>query len=78
MTYLLLYKQINLRNEYILGREEWILWVYPGVPSKALVYLFQKNPFKLKSDNPYIGQYNLENGKLYDFNNFDLDAWNYE
>lgn len=77
-TYLLLYKQIFLRNEYVLNREDWVLWVYPGVPSKALVYIFQLNPFGLKTDNPYLGQYNLENSKFYDFNNFDLDGWNYE
>lgn len=77
-AYLLLYKQINLRNEYTLGREEWLLWVYPGVPSKGLVYLFQKNPFKLTTNNPYLGQYNLENSKFYDFTNFDLSTWDYE
>jgi hypothetical protein len=76
-TYLLLYKQINIMNEYVLGREEWILWAYPGVPGKALVYLFQKNPFNLKTDNPYLGQYNLENSKFYEFSNFDLDTWDY-
>lgn len=78
VAYLILFKQITLRNEYVLGREEWILWAYPGVPSKALVYLFQKNPFNLKTDNPYLGQYNLENSKFYDFSRFDLEAWNYE
>lgn len=78
MTYLLQYQQIHLRNEYTLGREEWMLFVYPGVPTKALVYLFQKNPFNLETKNPYIGQYNLENSKFYDFSKFDLDTWNYE
>jgi hypothetical protein len=78
VAYLILFKQITLRNEYVLGREEWILWAYPGVPSKALVYIFQKNPFNLKTDNPYLGQYNLENSKFYDFSRFDLEAWNYE
>jgi hypothetical protein len=78
VAYLLMYQQIRLRNEYILGREEWVLWMYPGVPSKGLVYLFQKNPFKLQTKNPYLGQYNLTNNKFYSFNNIDLEAWDYE
>jgi len=78
LSYLLLFKQMNLRNEFVLGREEWILWVYPGVPCKADIYLFQKNPFKLKTNNPYLGAYNLENGKFYDYNRLDLDTWDYK
>ncbi len=76
-TYLLLYGQISMRNEYVMGREEWRLWVYPGVPCKALVYIFQSNPFKLETDNPYLGQYNLENSKFYEFSKFDLESWDY-
>jgi hypothetical protein len=76
-TYLFLYKELNLKNEYTLGRQEWLLWMYPGVPPKGLVYLFQKNPFNFSSDNPYLGQYNLENRKFYDFSKFDLSTWDY-
>jgi hypothetical protein len=76
-TYLLLYKEISLRNEYTLGRQEWLLWMYPGVPPKGLVYLFQKNPFNLTTENPYLGQYNLDNSKFYEFSKFDLDTWDY-
>lgn len=76
-TYLVLYQQMTLRNEYVLGREGWVIDVYPGVPCKSLVYLFQKNPFNFETNNPYLGQYNLENGKFYDFANFDLDTWDY-
>ena len=78
MMYLILYKQVTLRNEYVTGREEWIIEVYPGTPPKALIYLFQKNPFKFKTNNPYLGQYNLENSKFYDFSNIDLETWNYK
>jgi hypothetical protein len=78
VAYLLLYQQMSLRNEYTLGREEWVLWVYPGVPCKALVYLFQKNPFNLETKNPYLGQYNLDNSTFYDFSKFDLDTWDYK
>jgi hypothetical protein len=76
-AYLLIHKQIHLRNEYTLNREEWLLWMYPGTPPKGLVYLCQKNPFNFTSDNPYLGQYNLENGKFYDFNRLDLQTWDY-
>ncbi len=54
MMYLLLYKQVNLRNEFVTGREEWIIEVYPGMPPKALIYLFQKNPFRFETNNPFI------------------------
>ena len=78
VTYLMCYMQLHLRNEYTLDRQEWVLWMYPGVPCKALVYLCQKNPFGFITENPYIGQYNLENSKFYDFKNVDLETWNYE
>ena len=77
VAYLFLYKEFSLHNEYTLGREEWLLWMYPGTPPKGLVYLCQKNPFCLKTENPYLGQYNLENGKFYEFSKFDLDTWDY-
>lgn len=69
----------QLPNYYIQGREKWILWCYPGKPPKALVYLFQLNPFDLEnSANPYeAAQYDLESKKLYDFNRIDLATWDY-
>ena len=71
-------EQLKLRNEYALGREDWVLWIYPGVPGKSLVYLCQKNPLGFETDNPYIGQYNLDNSKFYDFNKMDLETWDYK
>ena len=78
MTYLILNKKIRFRNEYVQGREKWILLSYPGVPPKAQIYLIQKNPLKFSSDNIFIGQYDLLSKKFYNFRNFDLETWNYE
>jgi len=78
MVYLVLYGKVKFRNEYVQGREKWILISYPGVPPKSVVYFVQKNPFKFKTGNPYLGQYNLKNKKFYDYNNFDLETWNYD
>lgn len=77
MTYLILNKKLKFRNEYIQGRERDILMCYPGVPPKAQVYLFQLNPFNFSANNKFIGQYDLENKKFYNFNNFDLESWDY-
>jgi len=76
--YLIMYGEIHLENLYVQGRQKWVLICYPGLPPRALVYLVQKNPFKFKTDNPYIGQYNLENNKFYDFTNINLETWDYE
>ena len=78
MGYLAVYGMIKFRNEYIQGREKNILMCYPGVPPKGQVYLFQKNPLKFPTNNPFIGQYNLLNRKFYNSKNFDLKSWNYE
>ncbi|KHO48521.1 hypothetical protein J4412_00880 [Candidatus Pacearchaeota archaeon] len=78
VTYLILSMKVNFRNEYVQGREKWILFCYPGSPLKSQVYLCQSNPFKFKLENPYYGGYNLLNKKFYDFKNLDLETWNYE
>lgn len=78
IMYLVLHKKIKFRNEYVQGREKWILLSYPGVPPKSQIYLFQKNPFNFKTDNKFLGQYNLLNKKFYDYNDIDLETWNYE
>ncbi|MCU0660352.1 MAG: hypothetical protein MUD00_01935 [Candidatus Pacebacteria bacterium] len=78
MTYLLTKGQIKLPNEYILGREQWILSCYPGKPPKGMVYLFQLNPLKLSNPkNPYENcpTYDLKDKKLYDANNIDLATY---
>lgn len=78
MTYLMIFTQIDLPNNYVKNREKWVLISYSGTPEKALIYLIQQNPFNLKTDNPYIGQYDLEQKKFYDFTRLDLETWNYD
>jgi hypothetical protein len=60
LAYLLLKKEIHLRNDFVLGRESWILIAYPGPYSKAQEYLFNKDPLKIGDGmNLYAGHYNL-------------------
>ena len=63
-----------LRNDYVQGNEDWVLWCYPGKPLKAQIYLTQKNFFNLKNPkNAYENAfYDLEEKKLYDFKRIDL------
>ncbi len=78
MVYLGLFKKIRFTNEYVQGREKNILLIYPGIPPKAQVYLLQKNPFNFKTNNKFIGQYNLENKKFYDYNNIEIEKWDHK
>lgn len=80
MSYLLSKKQITLPNEYIQGREKWVLWCYPGAPLKAMTYLYQLNPFGLDAiENDYQNHtYDLEAKKLVDFMRIDLETYNYK
>ncbi len=77
MLYLLTKNQIRLPNEYIENQQKWILFCYPGNPSKSIIYLYQRNPFKLDwKENPYQdAHYNLETKKLIDFNRVDLESY---
>lgn len=79
MLYLISKKQVTLPNEYVQGREKWVLWCYPGVPLKWQIYLYQKNPLKLESvENIYQNHfYNLESKKLIDFTKIDLKTYDY-
>jgi len=77
MFYLLAKNQVKLPNEYIENNQKWILVCYPGRPIKAIVYLFQLNPFKLNwGENLYQNSwYDLEDKKLIDFNRVDLETY---
>lgn len=75
LLYLILKGQIKLPNEYIQGREKWVLFCYPGNAIKSFIYLFQKNFFKLPKVQKYEGQYNLETKKFIDFDNVDLETY---
>lgn len=75
LLYLILKGQIKLPNEFIQGREKWILFCYPGNPLKSFIYLFQQNFFKLPQVRKYEGQYNLETKKFIDCHNVDLETY---
>ncbi len=67
-AYLLLNMQLKMRNNFVEGREAWILMVYPGTPPKAQAYLLQQNPLGLgPCQNPYPGQYDLVSKKFVDY-----------
>ena len=78
LMYLISKKKVLLRNEYIQGRQEWVLWCYPGKPLKGQVYVYQNNPLDLDApENPYQNHsYDLENKKL--VNNLEIDLQTYD
>lgn len=73
-------KKIRLQNEYIQGRERWVLWCYPGVPLKGMIYTYQKNFFDMHApENQYQNHfYDLESKKLIDYTKIDLEKYNYK
>jgi hypothetical protein len=78
VAYLISKGKINIYNEYVHGREKWLLWCYPGKPPKTEVYLFKKNIFNLSMDqNKFQNsvQYDLVGKKLYESENIDLDLY---
>ena len=80
MFYLISKGKIILPNQYVQGREKWILWCYPGSMLKAQIYLYQLNPLKLENpQNIYQNcMYDLESKKLIDFTRVDLETYNYK
>jgi len=80
MLYLISKKKVAFPNEYIMGREQWVLWCYPGPPLKASIYTYQLNPLKLDApDNLYQNHsYDLESKILTDATKVDLETYNYK
>ncbi|MEN9582180.1 MAG: hypothetical protein RL641_134 [Candidatus Parcubacteria bacterium] len=80
ILYLISKKRFTLPNEYIQGREEWVLWCYPGVPIKGQVYVYQQNLFKLDApENPYqTHSYDLQAKKLIDYSRIELETYDYK
>lgn len=80
IAYLISKKQISLPNEYVQGREEWVLTAYPGVQLKGQIYTYLKNPLNLSSpENEYQNcAYDLQSKKLIDFTRIDLETYNYK
>ena len=74
--YLLVNRQLELRNDFVNGREQWVLDIYPGKPPKGQIYLIQKDPLGLSGDsNPYKGQYDLTEKKFIDYLKVDLETF---
>ena len=61
-------------NEYVQGKQKWILYCYPGKPLYTEIYLYQKNPFNLlNKKNKYENCfYDLEEKKLYDYTKINI------
>jgi hypothetical protein len=79
LTYFITKKQIILPNEYVQGREKWVLPCYPGPFLKGQIYLYQRNFFELLvPENIYENSfYDLSEKVLVDCNKIDLDSYNY-
>jgi hypothetical protein len=74
--YLLLNRQLKLQNEFVNGREQWILFAYPGKPPLGGIHLYQQDPLGINNDqNPYKGQYDLVEKKFIDFQKVDLSVF---
>ncbi len=80
MFYLMSKGQLRIPNDYVQDRQEWILWCYPGIQPKALIYTYQKNLFSLENPiNRYENcTYDLEAKKLVDFMRIDLKTYEYK
>ncbi|MEJ0054029.1 MAG: hypothetical protein WDN10_04920 [bacterium] len=73
-AYLLMNRQLRLRNDFVNDREQWVLLAYPGMPLLGQVYLVQKDPLGINDDsNPYKGQYNLEKKVFIPYLKVDLE-----
>lgn len=73
-SYLLLNRQLKLRNDFVNDRQTWVLEAYPGSPPLGQIYLFQKDPLRLNDDtNPYKGQYDLVSKKFIPYLEVDLE-----
>ena len=76
--YLIAMKKVKLQNDYVQYREKWVLNCYSGKPHRSHVYIYQQNCFNLKSDNIYQGSwYDVMNKKLYDFDRFDINTFDF-
>jgi len=75
LDYLLINRQLRLRNDFVNDREKWVLNTYHGKPPKAHIYLYQKDPLKINGDtNKFKGLYDLTEKKFIDYNNVDLST----
>lgn len=74
--YLVIKGKVRLFNEYVQDKQKWILNCYPGKPLYTEIYISQKNPLNLSNPkNKYEDSfYDLEERKLYNFKEIDLES----
>lgn len=73
--YLISKGKVQLKNDFLNGREQWILSCYPGNPLRTETYLYQENVFNLanKSNQYESSFYDLKNELLYDYTMIDMN-----
>jgi len=76
LLYLIVKGKVPLKNEFVQGKEKWVLNCYPGKPLWGQMYLHKENFFELENlKNKYENSwYDLEEKKLYDFERVDLET----
>ena len=73
-SYLAVYGKFDINNSYVEGKEEWELLAYPGKPFLSQIYFVQQNIMNFeKKEKAYIGHYDLNERKYYDFLKIDVD-----
>jgi len=79
MLYFISKGKVRMRNDFIRDLQKWILICYPGKPLKSHIYLHKKNFFELRDkENAYQDcWYDLEDKKLYRFDQINLESYNY-
>jgi hypothetical protein len=75
MFYLASKGSVQLKNDYVSGKQKWILWCYPGKPLFSEIYLYKKNFFNLHNEDNVFENcyYDLTDKKLYDYNKINLE-----
>ena len=74
-SYLLLNRQLKIQNDFVEGREEWVLIAYPGKPLLSEIYFYQKDILGINDNsNPYKGHYDVTEKKFYDFSKIVLES----
>jgi len=74
MFYLTSKGKMRLRNDFVVDKQKWVLWCYPGEPLLSEIYLYKKNFFGIHNNhNVYENSfYDLTNKKLIDFSKIGL------
>jgi len=76
MMYFIIKQRIVLENKYV-PNHDWVLVAYPGKLPRHMIYIMQKDFFRLwQCNNVYEeNRYDLTEKKLYDFSKIDLDTY---